>query len=151
MSYFPKATKCDGTDIVFFCLHSFFASQSSLNPWNQTTRKVVMNPRCDKNCLHEIDTQWSLSSYLYSSFGFATEGSDFRLMEDLGMKFWLEFEHPALVSAGSLFGTFWNHLTPLHNSNIFHDFVWTWHKARSHEPLHDEPLVHCRAQKQSDK
>jgi hypothetical protein len=57
------------------------------------------------------------------SFGFATQGRDFRLMEDLGMKFWLEFEHPALVSASSLFGTFWNHLTPLHNSSIFHDFV----------------------------
>jgi hypothetical protein len=51
---------------------------------SKTTRKLVMNPRCDKNGLHEIDTQWSLSSYLFMFIWLGHPGKRLQIDGGLG-------------------------------------------------------------------
>jgi hypothetical protein len=51
---------------------------------SKTMRRVVMNPRCDKNCLHEIDTQWSLSSYLFMFIWLCHPGKRLQIDGGLG-------------------------------------------------------------------
>jgi hypothetical protein len=51
---------------------------------SKTTRKVVMNPRCDKNGLHEIDTQWSLSSHLFMFIWLGHPGKRLQIDGGLG-------------------------------------------------------------------
>jgi hypothetical protein len=43
-----------------------------------------MSPRCDKNCLHEIDTQWSLSSYLFMFIWLCHRGKRLQIDGGLG-------------------------------------------------------------------